>query len=141
MHCPLVASLFNFILQKKQLQCFSGLLQYCGKGPKSLIIVMQHNWFQACVFMICAQLSEYEPSTSLTPVCLYINVSACWFRFANFNLSRYSDGSYPFSRASTFQCVYLLHLGNSLFDKSILDVSAPIENVPVYFTKISWCWG
>lgn len=43
-----------------------------------------------------------------------------------------------FLELSTFQCVYL-HPGNSLFDKSILHVSAPIENVPIYFTKISWC--
>jgi len=42
-----------------------------------------------------------------------------------------------FLELSTFQYV-CLHPGNYLFDKPILLVSALIENVPVYFTKISW---
>lgn len=76
--------------------------------------------------MICVQLTEYEPSTSLhvdldlqTLVCLGTVMAVI-----------------RFLELSTLQCVYL-HPGNCLFDKSILRAPSPIENVPAYYTNIS----
>lgn len=89
--------------------------------------------------MICGHCAKYGPSTSLVPVCLYINISAGEFRFSEFHVPRSvctRDGTEHSPELSPYQCVYL-HPGNYLAVKPILHVSAPVENVPVYSTKLS----